>query len=525
MPFQVVCDKSIDLVLADCEFKGNTLKENWLDIKTKVLFLEIDATLEKIERGAFSANIFSGTHTITFHNSQITKLDSVFEGLSSLATLSFYGAQFQEITADAFDDLLNLHTLNLEKNAHLIRLENITGSSTYSNLLSVSLRYNQIRSIPSASFVGVPRLQTIYLHSSLIDYIDSDAFNGAGPDLSNVYLNDNILSLVEAGAFSQALQRTSLYIYLEGNPIHCICYPGLKELQMLMNNGYTSNNFQGEVLCASPAEVAGTPVRDVDLACVPPVIPVERSTPYVSTTLETSVNTPVHLTTTDSTTHPNSDNPEESVEDDSSSSSFSLPTRPPPRPPVLECPSDGDGVFTAELTISFENGHRFNLTEMEEGAVLVKIHPKCEDYVYLLWFMNTFLEFEPSLPFERSLACRSGLDSHVLVENLTTDSIYTFCMVSVLSPYITPFDCLSIYLQPTKLDRPWLKNRDRLMAYVVVSVMILIVFALGIIVSCLCIRKSRRTLGKKLRTTTTSQDMMIMPPLPKRNTRMMLHKG
>lgn len=516
---QLVCS-SIELSLVNCEFSEKSLRGKWLDIKSKVLRLEIDSNLERIEAGAFNHNIFSGTHTLTIKNSQIMKLESVFAGLSSLTTLSFYGAQFQEIMGDAFSELANLHTLNLEENEHTIRLENVTGSSLYTNILSVSLRYNDIRSMPAQSFIGVPSLQNIFLQGSRIAYIDPQAFEDSGDNLRDVHLNDNLLSTVEPGVFPTALKKSSLHIYLEGNPFHCFCTDGMAEMQSLMNSGTTSSNFPGEVDCQSPPAQTGVLVKDASLDCHLTTTARVLSTPFVSTTTTprtpptTVIGTPSHHTTL-RTTPLFSDDPDGTTSDEV------IHTR---TPPLAVCPSNVDGTPIAELTIIQKSGHRFNLTEVDDGAVLVQVHPNAQDYVYLLWFMNTFLEYDSGVPCERSMACRAEMETSLLIENLTTNSVYTFCMISVINPEVTPFECLSIYLQPSKFDQAWLTNRDRPKAYTILAVIILTMFVLGVFLTCLCLRRSINSHRGQIHATSTSHDVMRMPPLPKRNAKMMFHR-
>lgn len=525
-----MCDKAIDLEIINCDLTTNSLRAKWLDIKTKVLSLNMDVRLERIEQGAFSSDIFSDTHTITIQNSQIAKLDSVFHGLSSLTTLNFYGAQFLEITGNAFTELSNLQTLNLDSNSFPIRLENVTGSDLYSTITYVSVRHSEIRSLPSRCFAGVPRLRNINLQGSEISYIDPEAFDGASQELLDVYLNDNLLSTVDTGVFSQAILRRSLKINLENNPWNCDCSPGMKELQMLMTSPSTMYKFPGDVRCSEPVALADLNIRTADMECLPATTTISTisstvyqklSTPYVSTT-ERQIS-PSEITTKkemqtppyDTTVSAQTTNRDDSGENDGSSRS-TLSTR-PTRPPLLLCPIDDNGLLTAELTISIDNGHRFNLTEVEEGVVHVKIHPSFQHNVNLFWFMNIFMEFDPVHLYERKMSCRSDLEQSVLVRDLIVNSIYTFCMVPITKPEISPFDCLSIYLQPSKADRPWLRNRDRLMTFGVVAMLILTMFVLGVVMSCLCCRKPPNIFSWKFDSARTSQDVIMMPPLPKRN--------
>lgn len=505
-------DKSIELELSNCEFTLNTLQAKWLDIKPKVLNLSLDSKLEIIEPGAFSSAIFSDTHTITIRNSEITRLGNVFEGLSSLATLSFYGSQFQEITDDAFALLPNLQTLNVDENAYPIRLENLTAGTVYPSITAISVRFNDIRSVPKQSFVGVPRLRSIYFHGSRITHIDGQAFEGAGDELMDVHLNDNLLSTVESGVFSHAIKLKSLHIYLEGNPWYCVCAPGMQELQTLMNNQYTSQHFPGNVTCDAPVDVKEINIKVAELGCGTTR---DFSTPEVSTTTVkeppptlgttgTSIFTPVHNTTElpVTTTASDIDTPVDY------SNSFTRPTR----FPLLQCQDE-----ILSTTIIVEGGHQFNLTEVDEGVVMVRIHPNFDEPAQLFWFMNTPIEFQPGLPYERTMGCSSDFGETFVVEDMTPNSIYTFCMLSLSKYHLTPFDCLSIYVLPAKADRTWLKNKDRIIAYAVVVVSVFLVFLLGIILTYICVRYQSMRNRKKVVHPELRSDVLMMPPLPKRN--------
>lgn len=531
----------------NCDATSTVLHENWLDINSKVRSLNLDSRVQIIEEGAFKGTTFSETHTIIFRNAELTKLEpSIFLGLSSLTTLSFYNGRFSEITGDAFVNLVSLHTLNLDQNLHPISLQNITGSALYPSIWSVSLRFNQIVNVPRKSFVGVPKLRNIYLTDSRINWIDSDAFVGAGDDIMDFYLNDNSLSTLESGVFSEFVKGQSfLQVYLEGNPWVCDCTPGMRELQVLMASPQTVRYFPGDVLCHGPKTLTDVKLSHADLGCIetssspslvtPSIVTTLQPTPGYNTTPldptpESEKDTPPPNTTASipSSTQPHTDEGDggESAWTTigaSSSSSSSGGTRPPYPNILYQCPIVDDEVLAPELTIFFDCGHRFNLTEVEEGVVLVEVNPFYDSSVHLFWFMNTFLEFDPGHePHERTMPCRSDLRESLRIEGLNSDSIYTFCMVPIMQHSLSPFHCLSIYLQPSKADRPWLKNRDRMTAYMIIAVSILCVFVLGIILAYLCLRRLPKVFGRK--TKTSSQDVMIMPPLPKRNATRTLHK-
>lgn len=490
--------------------------------------MSLDSNLERIEDGAFSATIFSDTHTLTIRNSQILRLENVFGGLSNVNTLSFYGAEFQEITTDAFAGLLNLQTLEIEENGYLLALANITGGSIYNTITSVSLRGSEIRSVAARSLVGVPRLRNIYLQESRISHIDSEAFAEAGTDLLDMHFEDNMLTTVDVGVFSNVIKRKSVRIYLERNPWNCECSQGMQELQMLMAVPFTASNFPGDVYCSTPDDVMNVGVQEADLGCPETTMSKDPSTepirtPSMDTTSSTTtaatppINTPVHNTTAKprDTTRPD-DRLSSTVEDGV------RPTR-----PVLECSSVGDDDdFMAQMTVICEGGHRFNVTEVEEGTVLVTFHWIGHDeIVQLFWFLNSALDFRPGHSYERTFECRSELESSMVIGNLVSNSIYTFCLMPLTKPEFSPFDCLSISLQPAMGDRPWLRNRDRVLAYVVITLTLLIVFCMGILLTFLCLKHRPNTFIRQMHSITTSQEVMIMPPLPKRNrTTRMDHK-
>lgn len=446
-------------------------------------------------------------HSLTFRNSELKTLQkSTFLGLSSLTKLIFDGSIFIEITDDAFSELVILETVTIEKNLYPMSLKNITGSTLYPTITTVILRYNDIRTIPREAFVGVPGVRILSLTHSRINWIEEGAFDNVNEDLKEIYLNENFLYTLPSDTLvtlaNPISERSSLLIYLADNPWFCNCEMGMQALWSMAK--FEPSRFPGDIICAGPESLANMSLKDVakveDLVCsefpsTPIIITTNQPTPAYNTTITT-------------------------VPTDSSSTVSADNTRPSYN--LYQCPSSDDGILTTELTIMFEYGHRFNVTEVDEGVVLVQVYPAGEEFVHFFWFMNTFLEFDPALSHERTMPCRSDLKDSLRIEGLASDSIYTFCMVPSLQQFLSPLHCMSVYLQPSKADRPWLTNRDRMKVYLVIAIAVLFVFVLGVILTYLCIRRIPKYVsGSSGKAQKTSHDPMIMPPLPKRNPTML----
>lgn len=156
----------------------------------------------------------------------------------------------------------HLVSLDLKRNQiDVIEDSAFVGANALNELL---LSENRIRKLTSRTFVGLRNLETLTLRSNKLTCIVNDTF-GEMENLRLLSLYENDIRCLQPNAFNGL--KSLLTLNLVNNPLSCTCNMQWFN-KYLVNAG--SSLITGNPTCASPANLRGIPVQDVeqnDFAC------------------------------------------------------------------------------------------------------------------------------------------------------------------------------------------------------------------------------------------------------------------
>ncbi|CAO1437522.1 unnamed protein product [Diamesa hyperborea] len=308
----------ITLVVENCSFESNTLPNQWLlnnEVTLERLEL-IQCNIEFIQTGAFDSIIFEDTKELTINQLRIVYLRyDAFAGLNSLQTLNIIKMPFTKSEPKILEPMagtltkLVLQEIGNDSSSNPFIPNDFTGSTPLSNLKSLTMKYNNIKSLNFSSFSGVKFLSELNLANSRIEQLNVNTFDFASNTLRTIQLQNNLLKTLPDGIFDNLkLGIEKIKINLKNNLWHCDC-----DLIYLQNKilEYPAV-FQDVATCSSPEEHQGAEIKNVELCpntdeptettpsnisstnpeCLPPPNPstAETTTTTVRTTSTTQVN-------------------------------------------------------------------------------------------------------------------------------------------------------------------------------------------------------------------------------------------
>jgi Leucine-rich repeat (LRR) protein len=154
--------------------------------------------LTSLQPGAFISPVLARVTAVDLSNNALRHLPAgAFSGLSNLDLLDLSSNYISDIAPSALssDDLPLLATLDLGYNA----LEEVPTALSLPNLTSLSLYWNPISNFSDASFLGVPRIQTLVADNCGLSSVSAGAFAPLGA-LTTLNLGNNALTkLPESG--------------------------------------------------------------------------------------------------------------------------------------------------------------------------------------------------------------------------------------------------------------------------------------------------------------------------------------
>ncbi|KAJ8003744.1 hypothetical protein DPEC_G00151530 [Dallia pectoralis] len=184
-----------------------------------------------------------------------------FSNFSSLDLLHLGNNQISLIQEGAFSCLPTLRSLYLNGN-NLQRLSPHMFLGLY-NLRYLYFEYNEINEVETGTFSPVPSLQLLFLNANLLRSLPVGVFQGIALSRLNLR-NNHFLSLPVEGVLEHLTGLVQ--VDLRQNPWECRC--DVAPLKRWLE-GLSAVVVEGEVVCHSPEETAGTDIRSLslDLLC------------------------------------------------------------------------------------------------------------------------------------------------------------------------------------------------------------------------------------------------------------------
>lgn len=137
-----------------------------------------------------------------------------------------------------------------------------TGSTPLSNLKSLTMKYNNIRSLNFSSFSGVKALSELNLANSRIETLNVNTFDFASSTLRTIQLQNNLLKTLPDGIFDKLQMGVEkIKINLKNNLFHCDCDLIYLQNKMLEYPAV----FQDVATCWTPEDLKDVAIKEVDL--------------------------------------------------------------------------------------------------------------------------------------------------------------------------------------------------------------------------------------------------------------------
>ena len=191
-----------------------------------------------------------------------------FAGLNNLETLNIIKMPLARSEPKILEPMagsltkLVIQEIGSDSSSNPFIPNDFTGSTPLSNLKSLTLKYNNIKSLNLSSFSGVKALSELNLANSRIEHLGLNTFNFAPSNLRTIQLQNNLLKTLPNGIFDKLkLGVEKIKINLKNNPWHCDC--NLIYLQNKMLEYPIV--FQEVPTCWTPDNLRNEEIKFVDL--------------------------------------------------------------------------------------------------------------------------------------------------------------------------------------------------------------------------------------------------------------------
>ncbi|KAG7212333.1 hypothetical protein KM043_012655 [Ampulex compressa] len=427
--------KSITLIFHYCPFPGNVLQKNWLETDVSIDQLSFEScSLSQIDDEAFALGIYEETRKIAIANNKVASLSrATFRYFKNLQELMVRENTIRQAEFDLLKDVSEtLEILQLDAAIDDPKvLRNITGGSLLSKVQILSLRDNSIPIIDHEMFAGLPKIQSLYIERSEVNFVLPYAFRSIEKSLVLLTMNDNAISTLPEGLFDSMLQQHETFtLTIDNNPWHCDC--NLKWMQELIR-------YHPTVVNRVP--ICKTPNRNA-------LLTFSRAT-FCN---ETSPATNAEGTTTEKYLTTGTKKPKTTPEDDH--------TKKPLHPLANTCESLLDDTqlrisISGPRTILWSKCPCFGISELANGSIFVSVYRPTHQGT-LLWYDSDF-----SLESSDNINCVSNVTRSHTITEVRPQKTYTICILGNLESDVSSLSCLGLTTRPDYEDRIWLSIGDK----------------------------------------------------------------
>lgn len=400
-------------------FPLGIMDKDWYNLSIKesnIARLNIEScNISKIREGAFNTTLLSFLTSLRLVDLPITFFeDGTFIGLESLKILWLEKLKITSLSPMLFDSLHSLkHFIVADCNPQRMDVSNMTGREKrpHKKLQSIVFNNNNLGdTIGENTFLGILQLETINLDNNRIESIGPGVLNALPPSLKKLILSNNKLKVLPSGLANLLKTSSKIRIFLRNNPWKCDC-----NLQFLLYAMTTNHqNFDGKVVkCASPLKYAGKVLISIPYLCSS--IDSDESGPVASQIHSNSIVSPTKTSADLSSEQLDISYPDVSIEK-------------PQRNIRVEQSLNGEhSLFISEFPFDH----------------------------YILGFENNEIIVEDS-KFRQSSCIANDLalqTKNVRISlELKSDRVYKFCVMKKGSMETSPFNCVSLYTNPTKQE-------------------------------------------------------------------------
>ncbi|KAJ6642141.1 Transposable element Hobo transposase [Pseudolycoriella hygida] len=438
---------------------GYKFRPNWLQANIHLIELEIDgAHFTEFEENIFNSSIFSTVKRLTFTNFRLLNFSedaipkSMFVGLHELQELALTNSAlkiYDNGWLDAVNQTIESILVTGSGQEKYFLMEKVTGGSSkiLANLQYVKIHY-LLDSIDHRTFTAIPNVRELDLSDCSLSTIGSLSFDKIGSRLQLLNLERNRLTTLPSNIFSnlqlssvtvqpENSEEISLSIRLNDNLWACGC--SMEHLKDLLN---TNTNFEGDILCTTPTEIVNYPIKE---AVFCPSVVTTTTPPVTTTTLPVTTTTP-----------PTDNNDDQ------------------------ECSSYDDPQSKIKISIQ-PRQHQIRLSETPE-SVLVMVDEHSRDLV-LMWTKSGKFENENFEYYENSNLsdCIANVTDSIRINNLETDTSYTFCLLNISQPTISPLDCIS-YINRGEEKQIWLYTSSKPLVISIIVIVCTVNIIVGMVV-------------------------------------------
>lgn len=414
-------------------FPDNKLRKDWLITELAINELTFtDCSLTTLDEEAFASQIFQKTKKLHLWKNNISVLRrATFRHLPNLQELFIEGNKVTEADWNLLNNVTNsLESLLLEDavgNSAVLR--NITGADVLSKVTILSLRFNDIPTVESSLFFGVPNVKSLYLSNSSVKTVCANAFEPMFKTVLQITLDNNSIAFLPYGLFDSIIRHhLNFGLAIHNNPWHCDC--DLKWLQDMMTKYPNIDISEKMATCSSPKENADKSFSRAKFCNETTTISADL------TTCDKAESTTVRSTsTTDSDTtqiiH---------IKCNAIDQLFHL--------------NFSHQLFVTndlELPLRLVD---FSATELDNGSVKITL-PNTRD-VSLIWFNNDARLNVDSL--RQSVRCVSKVRNYYLLDNVEPQTSYTFCSSDNVK--FSPLNCLGLTTRVVSSSGSWLSKID-----------------------------------------------------------------